>query len=250
GFYYEWGHATSANVTGLPNGISAVVNNTAKTVAFSGAPTEAGVFRFTVSTIGGNPNASHSGTITAMASTPPPVVTGDILGPDCGHINSTITFELNASNRQGASAYSWYVNGYSKSITPQSASPYIVKIETGEYFTNAEICVGVNYSASPWYATYCKQVATCASVAKSAGAEIQSTASIGPNPSQDNFKLSVNEDVESVTVTNTFGTIVYTYGKISSGSEIQYGSNFATGMYAVTIIYASGRVEMQKIQKL
>ncbi len=63
-FHYAWQHATTVRVTGLPAGIRAVTDNNAKTVTFSGAPTEAGVFSYTITTEGGNPNTSAGGTIT------------------------------------------------------------------------------------------------------------------------------------------------------------------------------------------
>ncbi|UII31832.1 pectinesterase family protein [Fulvivirga ulvae] len=64
GFYYSWTNATSVTVSGLPSGINTSINNTAQTVTFSGAPTQAGVFSYTVSTIGGLTTASLSGQIT------------------------------------------------------------------------------------------------------------------------------------------------------------------------------------------
>lgn len=56
--------ATGLSVTGLPAGITTTVDNTAKTLTLSGAPTEAGVFNYTVTTVGGTGTpASVSGKI-------------------------------------------------------------------------------------------------------------------------------------------------------------------------------------------
>jgi hypothetical protein len=63
-FYYTWANATSATASGLPSGVTATVNATAKTITISGTPTATGTFNFTVATTGGSPNATSSGTIT------------------------------------------------------------------------------------------------------------------------------------------------------------------------------------------
>ncbi|MFG6687055.1 T9SS type A sorting domain-containing protein [Mariniflexile sp. HNIBRBA6329] len=63
-FYYNWENATTVNVTGMPTGLSVVIDNSQSKVSFSGTPTEFGVFQYTITTVGGNLNASKSGTIT------------------------------------------------------------------------------------------------------------------------------------------------------------------------------------------
>ncbi|MFN6944501.1 MAG: endo-1,4-beta-xylanase [Cytophagaceae bacterium] len=178
---------------------------------------------------------------------PDPVGTADVLGPDCGSINSSITFELNSSKRAGATAYTWWTNGYSQSITPVTGSPFRVNVQTGQYFTTTDICVGVSYNTAPWYATYCKTVTTCAEASKSMAV---SEAVVGPNPSIGAFTLTAPEAVHSVSISNINGFVVYSYGKMAAGESITYGDNFTIGLYAVTIVYSSGRVETLRIQKL
>ncbi len=70
GFSFAWTHASTVTVSGLPAGITASVNNTAKTVTFSGAPSQGGVFAYTITTVGGNPNTSAGGTFTVAFSQP------------------------------------------------------------------------------------------------------------------------------------------------------------------------------------
>lgn len=69
GFYYNWENATTVTVSGLPSGISAAINNTAKTITFSGKPTVSGTFNYTITTVGGSPNTSKSGTLTVTPAT-------------------------------------------------------------------------------------------------------------------------------------------------------------------------------------
>lgn len=65
-FYFEWENAPTVTVSGVPNGINVVIDNTAQTASFSGAPSEAGVFEYTVTTSDGAD--SKNGTFTANGS--------------------------------------------------------------------------------------------------------------------------------------------------------------------------------------
>ncbi|GGF22498.1 pectinesterase family protein [Flavobacterium limi] len=69
GFYYNWENAATVTVSGLPSGITATINNSAKSITFSGSPTVSGTFNYTINTVGGNPNATKSATFTVTAST-------------------------------------------------------------------------------------------------------------------------------------------------------------------------------------
>ncbi|AXP81339.1 Arabinoxylan arabinofuranohydrolase precursor [Mariniflexile rhizosphaerae] len=68
-FYYNWTNATTVNVTGVPSGINVNIDNTNKAVSFSGAPTVSGTFNYSITTVGGSPNATKSGTFTVNAAT-------------------------------------------------------------------------------------------------------------------------------------------------------------------------------------
>ena len=78
GFYYNWENATTVTVTGMPAGISIVINDAQKSVTFSGTPTQTGVFPYTITTVGGDLNTSKSGTITVNSA---PVVTPSLAFP-------------------------------------------------------------------------------------------------------------------------------------------------------------------------
>lgn len=69
GFSYAWTEANTVTITGMPKGVVADINTSSKTVTFSGTPTETGVFGFTVTTVGGDPEASKTGTITVTTVT-------------------------------------------------------------------------------------------------------------------------------------------------------------------------------------
>lgn len=82
GFYYNWENATTVTVTGMPIGLSVVIDNSQSKVTFSGTPTEFGVFQYTITSAGGNLNASKSGTLTVndVSSTPLAFPTADGYG--------------------------------------------------------------------------------------------------------------------------------------------------------------------------
>lgn len=67
--YTYAGGATGVTVTGLPTGVSATVDSTAKTVTISGTPTATNIGSYSVVTVGGSTNATLTGTITVNATT-------------------------------------------------------------------------------------------------------------------------------------------------------------------------------------
>jgi hypothetical protein len=67
-FYYTWANATSVTVSGLPSGVTSVLNTTAQTITISGTPTATGTFAFKVTTTGGSTNVSAGGTITVNSA--------------------------------------------------------------------------------------------------------------------------------------------------------------------------------------
>jgi pectin methylesterase-like acyl-CoA thioesterase len=77
GFYYDWENASTVSVSGLPSGISAAINNSARTITFSGKPTVSGTFNYTITTVGGSPNATKSATFTVTGSTQKVAVQSD-----------------------------------------------------------------------------------------------------------------------------------------------------------------------------
>jgi GH35 family endo-1,4-beta-xylanase/archaellum component FlaG (FlaF/FlaG flagellin family) len=187
-------------------------------------------------------SAAVSITVTAVT------VTGDITGPACGAPNSTITFELNANHRTSATNYSWWFQGSTQSIIPVAGTPYRVNIATGQYFTGGQVCIGVNYSVAPYYASYCKTISMCAPSLMAAAAVVE-PASIAPNPSAGAFTITVSEDVTSYRLVNDQGLTAYTGGSIPAGGSATFGEQLPSGLYVLVIQYASGRIETLKVQR-
>lgn len=75
-FSYAWANAVTVSVTGLPDGITAVVDNETKTVKFSGTTTaEPGTYSYTIRTIGGTPDSARTNKITVLSNNPTHVQT-------------------------------------------------------------------------------------------------------------------------------------------------------------------------------
>jgi hypothetical protein len=190
-------------------------------------------------------SSSASVNITIQSSQPE----GDILGPDCGLPNSLISFEVNFSKRNGATAYSWWFQGYTQSITPVSGSPYKVEIQSGQHFTGGQVCVGVSYNIAPYYATYCKSIDLCSSNLKTGLAADESALSISPNPSAGAFIITAEEEITSLKVVNELGVVVYQTDGLEE-ERISFGEQIREGLYVVYIQYSSGKTEIRRIQKV
>ncbi|NDW11393.1 T9SS C-terminal target domain-containing protein [Bacteroides sp. 214] len=61
---YKWRNADTVEVSDLPAGVTKTIDNEAKTVTIEGVPTTAGVYPFTIKTVGGPNEVVLSGTIT------------------------------------------------------------------------------------------------------------------------------------------------------------------------------------------
>ena len=69
GFFFQWENATHISISGLPQGLTAVIDTAQKTITLSGTVTaEAGIYTYTITTQGGVVNATRSGTITVTES--------------------------------------------------------------------------------------------------------------------------------------------------------------------------------------
>src|SRR6185437_2957291 len=149
------------------NGNTLLGTSTIAPYSFTWANVAAGTYVITAVATDNSGAATTSAavdiTVTAAVTS-----TADITGPTCGGVNSTISFALNPSHRTSATSYSWYFQGYTKSITPTTGAAYDVTISTGQYFTGGEVCVGVQYSGAPYYASYCMKVSECSNARLSA----------------------------------------------------------------------------------
>ncbi|MGN6647003.1 MAG: Ig-like domain-containing protein [Cytophaga sp.] len=81
-------------------------------------------------------------------------------------------------------------------------------------------------------------------------AEAASATTVAPNPATDVFRVSFQQAVSSVKVSDLNGNILFTQQSLDAGSTIEFGHALPIGMYTLIVVYTNGNVETKKIQKL
>lgn len=178
--------------------------------------------------------------------------TSPLFGPACGTNNASLVYELNAAQKANATGYNWYYTGAAQSITPVAGSPFKATLATGASFGAGQVCVGINYSVSPWYASYCVAVAKCAGARFEEAEEEVSVvaASVAPNPTSDQFHITLGNDAVSVVLMDELGQTVYQQVGGKSGDKLSTGDQLSTGLYQLVIRYTDGQLEKKKLVKI
>lgn len=183
--------------------------------------------------------------VTVNSPTPP----SDISGPICGSKNQTLTFELAASKRVNATGFNWYYTGASQGLTTVSGATCKANLATGNYFSAGQLCVGVNYNAAPWYATYCINVATCSALRETSTDEpLLVNKSISyPNPfsTTSTIEFSNEKSLAKIQVMNAAGIVVL---KTEAVGSFTFGEDLAAGMYLITVDFGD-KTETIKVVK-
>lgn len=249
-YYYSWVRADSAEVTGMPDGITVTVDTEEQTISFSGAPTEIGEFPYTVTTVGENENVSKTGTITVTESTS----TTAILTKQ-GSGSSSQTIDL--GNAITDFSYSWtYATTVTVSGMPDGISSAVdtsaktvsfsgTPTESGA-FDYSIITVGadVNDTAS---GTITVNSTSTGLIGYESNIEPQ----IFPNPLT-NDELTVvfgyANNSTKVEVYNIVGTLVYSADQITE-SETTFKLNVSAGNYVVKITNQNNTFMKQLIIK-
>ena len=195
--------------------------------------------------------ATTSGSVTIQVktatTTPPTNPTADLIGADCVHLNDVLTFEANARNLTNATNFSWWCTGSTQNITagPTGKATY----SFGPYFTGGQVCVGINYSASPWYGQFCKTVSVCAPGARLGHDELTTTLAF-PNPSDDQFSLVVDRDITSMVITDQLGRQQLKVGGAKAGQLVRFGAPLSGGLYLLQIHYEDQTDRVIKLLKV
>jgi len=168
--YAIGGTATGATVTGLPAGVTASYNSASKILTISGSPTAttAGPRTYTVTTTGGSPNVSATGTIQVNGLVATPVFAAGATSTRCQGAgtqtytataaNATgITYSINTTNTQavidantGEVTFSSLFSGTAvvtataAGCTPKTATHTITVTSTGTIAGTASVCSGSN----------------------------------------------------------------------------------------------------------
>ncbi|AQG78093.1 cellulase family glycosylhydrolase [Spirosoma montaniterrae] len=167
--------------------------------------------------------------------TPPTSATGEILGANCASVNAVLSFTLNPVNMPNATAFSWWANGSTQRITPGSAGQ--VSVNFGPWFSGGQVCVGVNYSAAPWYKQFCKNVSRCGSGARVAASVEEAEDLVFPNPSADCFTFIAKRAIQGVSVTDAMGRERIRLGAVPVGQTVSFGNGLNAGTYLLHLRY-------------
>ena len=215
---------------------------------FSWAAVGTGTYTLTVKAIDnqGATAISTAVVITVSAATPPPNPAADLIGPNCVALNAVQVYEVNASKLANATQFSWWCNGSTQSITP--TQPGKASYSFGPYFTGGQVCVGINYSAAPWYAQYCKNVTLCAPGARISAGDIADNV-IFPNPTHDRFSFVAERAIQSMSVSDEMGRERLTIGEIKAGQTVMFGEKLSPGTYLLHIQYDERNRRVVKLLK-
>ncbi len=175
----------------------------------------------------------------------------DIIGSDCGKNSASGSYSLNVSDRANATNYNWWYTGSTQSITAVANQPYNATMTYGNSFSSGQLCVGVNYSISPWYKQYCKNISICPvniGTPQSLSAVEEAKTIASPNPSSDNFKLTLKKLATLITITDSKGVVTDQYAACEESME--FGQELSEGMYTAFIHYYDNTTESIRLLKV
>lgn len=218
---------------------------------FSWTNVAAGSYSLTARATDNTGAATTSATvsITVNGTTPPPA--GDIAGPDCAAVNAVLTYELSAANRTNATSYSWWCTGSTASLTSPAGQPFKTTINFGPWFSGGDVCVGVNYSAAPWYKQFCKPVAKCGNARLSAEGWIEVPENtVFPNPTTGAFTFVADRPVRGLRLFDGLGRPHLTTGALDAGQRLSFGERLDAGSYLLRIEYADQTGRTVKVVKV
>jgi M6 family metalloprotease-like protein len=168
------------------------------------------------------------------------VSTADITGPACAANNTALVYELAPAKRANVTGYGWYFTGSTQTFAPSSSIPYQVTMVTGNNFGSGQLCVGVSYSVSPWYSSYCIEIPKCSNTREVilGGAfetNTKTTASlVFPNPFTSETKVILADGIHGSTIQVYNANGVLVEEDIAFG-VFNFGKNVKSGIYFLKI---------------
>ncbi|MBD2752371.1 Ig-like domain-containing protein [Spirosoma validum] len=187
-------------------------------------------------------------TIQVNSATPPPANTSaDLIGPECAAKNAVLVFDVNARHLPNATQFNWWCTGSTQSITP--TQPGKATINFGPYFTGGNVCVGINYSAAPWYQSFCKNVTVCTSSSRIGFDDVADNV-VFPNPTNDRFSFVAERAIQSMNVADEMGRERLKLGSAKAGQTITFGEQLSAGTYLLNIQYTAHERRTIKLLKV
>jgi hypothetical protein len=221
------------------NGSSLLGSDASSPYSFSWSNVAAGTYSITAKATD-NAGAVTTSTSVAVTVTAVNTSTDDLISASCVlDPNAPFLVELNSTKLSTATSFNWWVNASNLSITQVAGQSWKANIVFGPYFTGGQVCVGVNYNGSPWYASYCKNVSLCPSAIVSPDQLL-----VYPNPAIDRLKIDSGSDLTGATivVVDAYGNIVHPTISITQSSATFDLTSLSQGLYFVTVQTTSGKL--------
>ncbi len=176
------------------------------------------------------------------------VATGDLIGPDCVTINSSVVYELSAPNKINLTTTNWWCSG-SAAVVPIVGQPAKATFNFDQWFVGGNVCVGANYSASPWYKQICKAVSVCPT-AKQPIALPPKVGVVSPNPSLTTFNFTAKQNISSAKIFDQLGIEKAYFEALSINQTIQFGEQLPSGIYFLNVQYEDKTTEVIQLVKV
>jgi Bacterial Ig domain/Secretion system C-terminal sorting domain len=177
----------------------------------------------------------------------------NLIGVNCVNQNDITVFELNSNQRTNATNYNWWCNGSTQSIVQVAGQPYKATFSFGQWFTGGNVCVGVNYSQSPWYQQFCKMITRCARPTIGIAVKDEGTTTVMrvvyPNPSTNGFNFTPDVPLQSLRVIDLLGRERLIFNLLDAYQTLNFGENLPTGVYFLEIKEVNQPIELVKIVK-
>jgi hypothetical protein len=231
------------------NGSTKLGESTSSPYQFNWANVAAGTYALSAKATDNLGLTTTSVTVTIQVNsptTPPTNPTADLIGPDCVAKNAEQIFEVNVSKLPNATAFSWWCTGSTQSITV--TQPGKATFNFGPYFTGGQVCVGINYSAAPWYQSFCKNVTVCSPSAR-LGADDIADNFVFPNPTNGQFSFVAERAIQSMNVVDQLGHEHLKLGSAKAGQTVTFGEQLSAGIYLLHIQYETQHQRVVKLMK-
>ncbi|MES2575738.1 MAG: T9SS type A sorting domain-containing protein [Bacteroidota bacterium] len=190
--YTYGGSATGATVTGLPGGVSSLVNTSAKTVTISGTPTSAQSATYTVTTSQSSGSAAAlSGTITAVAP-----------------IALAVPTNITSSATQTSATISW------DAVT--NATGYTVSLCSGSTTTSSNVVMLLNSTSATSTGVYTLNTGDHYKTS----ASISTSGACSPAGYTNTYR-SASTNNSSLKLVNTTGVSALVIGAKSGGASVR-----------------------------
>ena len=230
------------------NGSTKLGESSTTPYQFNWTNVSAGTYALTAKATDNQGAMKTSATVTIQVNAPtsPPNTDADLIGPDCVRPNDVKVYEVNARNLPNATNFAWWCNGSTQSITPGPTGKATYNF--GQWFTGGSVCVGINYSAAPWYKQICKNVTVCAPGARTGASELADNL-VFPNPSHDRFSFVADYAIQSMSVADEIGRERVRLGAAKAGETVTFGEHLSAGTYLLHIRYEAQNRRVVKLLK-